>query len=188
MRPFLWPLALLLLFGAVKTEPVRAQVARMTLDELTTVSTTVVHATATESRAVWSADGQRIYTEITLRVEDTLKGQGLETRVVTIPGGQIGDVRYEVSDMPSIEEGEELLAFLWRHPSGRLLVAGGTQGKLEIERLGAAPEVSGPLGLLGTPQAGRLAAGASDFSADAQSPAFRLPLDELKTRIRTFNR
>ena len=174
MRQALWPLAFLLLLGVIRAHPAQAQVARMTLAEITDVATTVVHGSATESRAVWSEDRQRIYTEITIRVEDTLKGQGLQNTVITIPGGQIGDVRYEVSDMPEIVEGDEVIAFLWRHPSGRLLVAGGTQGALRVDRLGLAPEVSGPLDLLATPQEG----------AASTEQVVRLPLDDLKTRIR----
>lgn len=175
MRPSLWPLALLLLLGAVPVVPAQAQVARMTLDEITDVATTVVHGSAAETRAVWSQDGQRIYTEITLRVEDTLKGQGVQTTVITIPGGQIGNVRYEVSDMPEIVEGEEVLAFLWRHPSGRLLVAGGSQGALQVSRLGMAPEVSVPITLFGAPPSGRAA---------ESDQVFRLSLDDMKSRIR----
>jgi hypothetical protein len=159
--------------------PSTGQVARMSLDELTSTATTVVHGHASQSRAVWSADRKRIYTEVTLTVDERLKGDGPGTTVVTIPGGQIGDIRYEVSDMPEIVEGEELVAFLWRHPSGLNLVAGGAQGKLSISRLTSAPEV----------WAGSELFSVSGVDAGKRTAANRrLPLDEFKNRIRKLVR
>jgi hypothetical protein len=138
-------LVLLTFLLVLSADTVHAQVARMQLDELSRVSTSVVQGTATRSRSVWNADRTQILTEITVAVSDQLKGSGSSETVITIPGGQIGNVRYEVSDMPSIEEGEEVLLFVWKHPSGRNLITGGVQGKLEIERVGSlAPVVFTP--------------------------------------------
>jgi hypothetical protein len=36
--------------------------------------------------------------------------------------------------MPVFTEGEEVFAFIWKHPSGKNLVTGGLQGKMKIEK------------------------------------------------------
>ena len=180
MRSSLWPAAALI-FGVTllgTPSPACAQVARMSLDELTSTATSILHGRATHSQAVWSEDGKRIYTEVTLEVQDQLKGRSTKTTVVTVPGGQIGDIRYEVSDMPAIDEGEEVLVFVWQHPSGRNLVTGGAQGKLSVERPTtlSLPQVTGPFGVA-IQNAGKKAGG------DAQAV---IGLADLKTRIRTL--
>jgi hypothetical protein len=167
----------LLLFGltisALLVHDASAQLARMTLDDLAKASTSIVHGQATASRTVWNSEGTQILTEVTVQVQDQLKGSGGSTTVITIPGGQIGNVIYEVSDMPTIDEGEEVLVFVWQHPSGRNLVTGGTQGKLLVERAStlALPQVTGMFGLA------RTDAGKNGGAETA------LSLADLKTRI-----
>lgn len=80
--------------------------------------------------------------------------------------------------MPAIDEGEEVLIFVWQHPSGRNLITGGAQGKLSVERPGALslPQVTGPFGL-----ADRTLGKAG---ADDAQPV--VGLAELKTRIKTL--
>lgn len=180
MTRSLWPATALLvgliLLGA--PTPSNAQVARMSLAELTSTATSIVHGRATQSQAVWSPDRKRIYTEVTLEVDDRLKGKGSGTTVVTIPGGQIGNIRYEVSDMPAIDEGEEVVVFVWQHPSGRNLVTGGSQGKLVVERAGSLSlaQVTGPFGL------------SDDAAGKTIEPGAQaaIGLDDLKTRIKTL--
>ncbi|MFT5142378.1 MAG: hypothetical protein ACI80V_002370 [Rhodothermales bacterium] len=169
-------LLLSLTISALAVGDASAQLARMTLDDLANTSTSIVHGQATASRAVWNADGTQILTEVTVQIQDQLKGAGGSTTVITIPGGQIGNVIYEVSDMPSIDEGEEVLVFVWQHPSGRNLVTGGTQGKLLVERASALalPQVTGLFGLAGA---------AVDKRPTADAPA-AVGLADLKTRIR----
>ncbi len=75
-----------------------------------------------------------IFTTVTLIPEDYLKGNLGSEVIVTIPGGQVDDIIYEVSEMPVFRKGEEVFAFIWEHPSGKKLVTGGFQGKMKIER------------------------------------------------------
>jgi hypothetical protein len=63
-----------------------------------------------------------------------MKGNLGAEAVITVPGGQVGDILYEVSEMPVFIEGEELVAFTWKNPAGKNLVTGGYQGKMKIEK------------------------------------------------------
>jgi hypothetical protein len=58
----------------------------------------------------------------------------LAEAVVAVPGGQVGDIIYEVSEMPVFTEGEDVVAFVWKNPSGKNLITGGSQGKMKIEK------------------------------------------------------
>lgn len=122
--------ALLLLF--LLPTSADAQVRKVTLEELTRTSTAVLVGEAEAPRSFWNEKRTQILTEVKIRVDESVKGDlGSET-VITIPGGRVGNTMYEVSDMPVFEDGEQVLVFLWRHPSGRQLVTAGHQGKLAI--------------------------------------------------------
>jgi hypothetical protein len=74
-------------------------------------------------------------------VEETVKGPARKELDLVLPGGEVGGVRYLVSDTPSLVEGGRYLLFL--HPQdGRLHVQGGEQGAVRITREGARRGVS----------------------------------------------
>lgn len=109
-----------------------AQAAKATLKELTETSHAIVRGKCEKKESYWNDSHTKIFTSVTIRTIESIKGNpGAET-VVTIPGGQVGSTIYEVSDMPSFIEGEEMLVFLWNHPSGKTLVTGALQGKLKV--------------------------------------------------------
>lgn len=104
----------------------------MSLEELSLTSHAIVLGETLERRSYWSEDGSKIYTDVTIRVADRMKGDPAAEAVITVPGGRVGNTLYEVSDMPIFVDGEEVLLFLWEHPSGKTLVTGGMQGKLQV--------------------------------------------------------
>lgn len=109
-----------------------AQVKKMTAQELTTESTSILYGKCTKLESAWTEDKSMILTSVTVVPEYYLKGN-LGTEVtITVPGGQVGDIIYEVSEMPAFHKGEEVFTFIWQHPNGMNLVTGGSQGKLKI--------------------------------------------------------
>jgi hypothetical protein len=111
-----------------------AQVIKMSAKDLTDQSTAVLHGKCSKVKCEWNADKSIIYTYVTVVPDEYIKGNlGAET-VITIPGGRVGDIVYEVSDMPIFTEGEEVMAFIWTNPAGKNLVTGGSQGKMKIEK------------------------------------------------------
>ena len=127
---FLLAIAMLLLFPA----ECGAQTKKMTAKELTEVSTSVFYGKCAKVESAWTKEKDMILTTVTLIPENYLKGNLGDEVTVTVPGGQVDDIIYEVSEMPVFRTGEEVFAFIWEHPSGKKLVTGGFQGKMKIEK------------------------------------------------------
>lgn len=124
---------LLVLLLAVCTLPAVAQ-QRTSLETLAESSEAVVVARAVQTESFWNEDRTAILTRVVLEVEDSIEGQTPTRTEVIIPGGQIGDVRHEVSDMPHFAVDEEAIVFMERHRTGIFVVSGGLHGKLPVTR------------------------------------------------------
>lgn len=165
--------------------PAVGQARQVSLDELTAASSDVVLGAVSAKQSFWNADRTRISTEVRLRVTDRIKGDAAEETVVVIPGGQVGNTLYDVSDMPIFVEGEEVLVFLWKHPSGRHTVAGAAQGKLRVLRNEAGESVL-------EPGASHLLVGGVDDALDKARPpgaaGDALPLARGHVRLDEFVR
>jgi len=111
-----------------------AQVKQMSAEELTMESTSILYGKCTNMESAWTGDGEMILTTVTVVPEYYLKGNLGNEVTIIVPGGQVGDILYEVSEMPAFQKGEEVFAFIWKHPSGVNLVTGGYQGKLKIDK------------------------------------------------------
>ncbi len=109
-----------------------AQMLKVSADELTKASTFVIHGETTSIRSYWTDDRRYIMTDVTIRVQDTVRGQSSSETIITVPGGRVGSTLYEVSDMPVFAEGEEVIVFVSRHESGLNLVVGGSQGMMKV--------------------------------------------------------
>ena len=112
----------------------KAQVIKMSFKDLTERSTAVLYGKCSKVRSEWNDKKDLIFTQVTVVPEEYIKGNLGSQTVITVPGGQVGDILYEVSEMPVFIEGEEVVAFIWTSPSGKNLVTGGYQGKLKIIR------------------------------------------------------
>ncbi len=110
----------------------RSQVLEMSAEDLTKESTAVLYGKCIQKRCEWSENKSIIYTYITIAPEEYIKGNLGSEAVIAVPGGQVGDIIYEVSEMPVFTEGEDVMAFIWTSPSGKNLVTGGFQGKMKI--------------------------------------------------------
>ena len=113
-----------------------AQVIKMTAKDLTERSTAVLYGKCSKVKSEWNDRKDLIFTYVTVVPEEYVKGNLGSEAVITIPGGQVDDIRYEVSEMPLFVEGEEIVAFIWTNPAGKHLITGGYQGKMKIEKDG----------------------------------------------------
>lgn len=112
----------------------KAQVIKMSVEDLTKESTAILYGKCHKIMCEWDADQDIILTQVTIIPEVYLKGNLGNEAILTIPGGRVGNIVYEVSEMPVFVEGEEVFTFAWKHPSGKHLVTGGHQGKLKIKK------------------------------------------------------
>lgn len=157
------------------------QLQDMTLEDLSHTSTSIVVGTAVKKESVWDRDRSRILTKVTIRVQETIKGEGAAETVITVPGGRIGNRIYEVSDMPIFLEGDEMLLFAWEHPSGMNLVTAGAHGKLDVVEDGSTGRrvVVGGAGLLAPSAAGKV-------GAELRAEDAKVALEEIVMQIRAF--
>jgi hypothetical protein len=125
---------LLILFLCVPAPGLKGQLKKMTDQDLTVESTAVFHGKCSYVRSDWNETKDMIMTSVTLVPEQYMKGNLGGEVVVLVPGGRVGDIVYEVSEMPVFTEGEEVVAFVWTNPSGKNLITGGSQGRLKIQK------------------------------------------------------
>jgi hypothetical protein len=111
-----------------------AQVKEMSAQDLATASTAVFYGKCSKKSCDWDENHRIIYTYVTVVPEEYIKGNLGSSAVIAVPGGQVGNIVYEVSDMPIFTEGEELMAFVRTNPAGKNLVTGAYQGKMKIEK------------------------------------------------------
>jgi hypothetical protein len=112
----------------------KAQVKEMSAQDLTTASTAVFYGRCSKKSCDWDKNHRIIYTYVSVTPEAYIKGNLGSQPVIAVPGGQVGDVIYEVSDMPEFAVGEETIAFVWTNSAGNNLVTGGFQGRMKIEK------------------------------------------------------
>jgi hypothetical protein len=112
----------------------KAQVIKLSDKDLTERSTAVLYGRCSKVKSEWNDKKDLIFTQVTVVPEEYIKGNLGSEAVITVPGGQVGDILYEVSEMPVFIEGEEVVAFVWTNPAGKNLITGGYQGKMKIER------------------------------------------------------
>ncbi len=129
--------AAFLLIGALALAPA-AEARLMLLDDVQIVamSDEIVTGTVTavEARFAKSGGQTRIVTDVTVRLDDVVKGRQNKSAVISliVPGGQVGTVRTRALDLPEFATGEEVLLYLaYREGYGYVVVAG-NRGKINI--------------------------------------------------------
>lgn len=114
------------------TTPTWASQLRVTPQQLCSISDSVVVAYVTDTETRWSVAQSKggIERVAFLSIQDTVKGS-LDTDEVVLPGGQIGDVRQWVEDVPNLLVNAQYLLFI-NHVDGQQRIVGGDQGAVRI--------------------------------------------------------
>ena len=105
---------------------------RMNLDDLTTQSQTVVHATIAASRTEWSDDHKVILTIYTVEPLEYLKGRLGTSFELRELGGEKDGLLMTVPSVPVFSVGQEEVLFVWTDPQGRHQAIGFEQGALDV--------------------------------------------------------
>ena len=112
--------------------PIHGQALRTTISDLADASDAIVVARTRTVESYWNKNHSAILTRVVLDIDDRIQGSTPRETVVIVPGGRVGNIVHEVSDMAVFTEGEESVVFVERHASGVNVVAGGSLGKLTI--------------------------------------------------------
>lgn len=134
MRRFLVPFLAVMLTVAPASAASDPQVD---MDKQAKDAERVVVATVTDVTSSFGENefGDRlIYSFVTMRVSETMKGSSEETVVVRIEGGTVGELTLTVSDMPRMTRGERALLFLDHTPNGGHQPHGRGAGVLKLDR------------------------------------------------------
>jgi len=123
-------LALLILVSAAGA----TQIILQTLDQMGDNASAVVRGKVAGVRSYWNENHTKIFTETTITVEESFKGQpGESVRVVQL-GGTVDNIRVTAHGALLWKQGEEILLFLEDYTLGTYQVSGFSQGKFQIER------------------------------------------------------
>ncbi len=105
---------------------------RLSLQEMTDLSTTVVHGRVLGTGSRWNEAGTMIVTDVRVEVEEALKGSAAGEITVTQLGGEVGKLKTEVPGAAAFRRGEEAVLFLAVDGRGGLQVTGLSQGRFEV--------------------------------------------------------
>jgi hypothetical protein len=150
-------------------------VEKMELPQLVSASDSIVQGRVESVESRYEAN--RIYSYISIAVDDPLKGQRRRTVMLRQLGGTIGSRRTWVAGMPQFNVGDEVILFLRDRRDGTFDVTGLNQGKYDIVNDFAVANVTG-LAILDS-RTGRMSE--SGFVEKA-------PLESFKARIRELVR
>jgi hypothetical protein len=107
---------------------------KLTLDEMSRKSTSIVRARVKGSRtgSVGVGRAADIYTYFQLDVLETWKSSGQSATEVAIPGGAVDGIRQNVTGAPELKPGQEYVLFLWTSRSGLTQLIGLSQGLFHL--------------------------------------------------------
>jgi hypothetical protein len=94
----------------------------------------IVTGKVIDQKSQWNTEKSRIYTNVTIQVEQFLKGSNNQNRIViTHLGGEVGDVGETYSHVPTFKDDEEILVFVKKSAKDESLsVFEGEEGKLTL--------------------------------------------------------
>lgn len=92
----------------------------------------IVIAKVTGLTSAWNSDRSRIYTTVTLAIDEQLKGEGTGTMSISTPGGEVDGVGEVYSHVPRFKLNEQVVVFAQRDTQGRFQLVGGIEGKMSV--------------------------------------------------------
>ena len=116
--------------------PSNAQQNQKLVQNLTENSDLILEGKVVKQSSRWNSDKSRIYTDVSLEVEEYLKGnKGNKTITVTTLGGEVDGVGELYSHMPTFKNDEEVLLFVKKDKEGdNYKVLDGEDGKMTLNR------------------------------------------------------
>ena len=109
-----------------------ATLERLSLEQMTGKSTSIVRGKVTGSWAAFS--GATIYTHYQVQVTERFKGANGAIVEVVAPGGVANGLRQVFSGVPELKAGEEYVLFLWTGQNNLTQVIGLTQGVFSLAK------------------------------------------------------
>jgi hypothetical protein len=122
--------SVLLFFAfAVAIAPLDAtRIQRQTLEQLRENAEAIVVGEVIEASTRLGPEGTMVWTDYTVRIHSTLKGQSPSVTIVSFAGGQAGGVDIGIHGIPTLERGETYVFFLSGKEDAPMPTVGWGQG------------------------------------------------------------
>lgn len=134
-RLLMWRLTALTVSGLIilaGRRPTRGTTFVMMSDDDLVHSSAVVALGVVQAIATTTDSPDDIHTQVTIVVEDQVKGVSQATVTVVVPGGAAAGVRRVVFGAPQFHRGERVLVFLRQRPDGKLSPNALAMGKFTV--------------------------------------------------------
>ena len=99
------------LLSIVFAGSVSSLMLKLSLSELVSNADVIITGEVVEKECRWGERVKCIYTYVTVLVDEYVKGEGEKEIILMHPGGEVGRKGMMISNMPSFQEGEEVLIF-----------------------------------------------------------------------------
>jgi hypothetical protein len=106
------------------------------IEKLSNEADIILTGKVVQQKSNWNNDQSKIYTNVTIEVEEYLKGKSNNSKItITHPGGEVGEVGELYSHMPGFKNDEEVLLFVKKNEKeNTLIVLNGEDGKLTLTK------------------------------------------------------
>jgi hypothetical protein len=133
VRAIVMPLILIAALCCLAT-PAAATFAFKDMDQYVAASDEIVTGKVTAADSHWTPDGAKIVTDITIAIDDVVKGRLNKSGKVhlTLPIGRVGPIGRSCPQLPTFTTGEEVLVFLEDRAESGYLIVGALTGKYNI--------------------------------------------------------
>lgn len=119
----------------ITAERASAQLRKLTTEALTNKAECVAIGKVTGMRSEWNKDKTRIYTHVTISVDQYVKGERSEKYLtITHLGGEVREIGELYTHAPKFSIDEEVLIFVKKDKKNNLRITGGANGKLRITK------------------------------------------------------
>lgn len=111
-----------------------SQTNQSKIKNLSENSDIILEGKVVQKKSNWNENKTRIFTEVTLRVDEYLKGNNVnKSIVVTTPGGEVGEVGELYTHMPRFNNDENVLVFVKEDKKDKSYkVLNGEDGKMTL--------------------------------------------------------
>jgi hypothetical protein len=130
---YIYPLFLILFLNGFKSTSL-SQTIQSDIQSLSKGADVILTGKVTKQNSSWNKDKTRIYTDVSVEVDEYLKGNSSnKTIVVTTPGGEVGEVGELYTHMPRFSKDEEVLLFVKKDTKDMSYkVLNGEDGKMTL--------------------------------------------------------
>ncbi|HCV43348.1 MAG TPA: hypothetical protein DGH68_07675 [Bacteroidetes bacterium] len=112
-----------------------SQPAAAATEDLAQRADVVVVGKVTGVKSEWNGDRSRIYSTVTVQVDEHIKGaKAQQSVVIATPGGEIDGVGEVYSHTARFRADEQVIVFATADRQGKLKVVGGDEGKLTVTK------------------------------------------------------